>query len=147
MTPKYLQTCVCRYGPETYNLKRVSAGKYVIQANYYGSQQQKMLGPATIKAAVFSNYGENIWSFIHMHDVCHCHVMSILTSSLIHLKVERMRFARSSQWDLTKSNKLWHSVSWTSATKLCLGNDFIYLFEISLSVILWRTRNVINLGK
>merc|ERR1719178_537082 len=45
------------YGPETYNLKRVSAGKYVIQANYYGSHQQKLLGPATIKAAVFSNYG------------------------------------------------------------------------------------------
>jgi len=45
------------YGPETYNLKRVSAGKYIIQANYYGSHQQKLLGPATIKAAVFSNYG------------------------------------------------------------------------------------------
>lgn len=45
------------YGPETYNLKRVSAGKYVIQADYFGSNRQKLIGPATIKAVVFSNYG------------------------------------------------------------------------------------------
>merc|ERR1719198_477334 len=45
------------YGPETYNLKQVVPGKYFIKARYYSSFQQKLVGPATIKATVFSNYG------------------------------------------------------------------------------------------
>ena len=57
-TARIICECVCRYGPETYNLKRVVAGKYVIKANYFGSHQQKLFGPATMKATVFSNYGQ-----------------------------------------------------------------------------------------
>ena len=54
---KYLWNCDCRYGPETYNIKQVIPGKYLIRAHYYGSHQQTLVGPATIKATVFSNYG------------------------------------------------------------------------------------------
>ena len=45
------------YGPEAYNLRTLIPGSYKIEANYYGSRQQTLVGPATVKAIVFTNYG------------------------------------------------------------------------------------------
>jgi Ca-activated chloride channel family protein len=45
------------YGPEEYNLRRLVPGTYTIQANYYGSSQQSLLGETTVKATIFTHYG------------------------------------------------------------------------------------------
>jgi tetratricopeptide (TPR) repeat protein len=45
------------YGPEEYCLRKLMPGKYVIQANYYGSRQQELTGPATVQATVITNFG------------------------------------------------------------------------------------------
>ena len=47
------------YGPEEYCLRKAPQGKYLIQANYYGSSQQTLLGPATVKAVVITNFGRD----------------------------------------------------------------------------------------
>ena len=47
------------YGPEEYCLRTAPQGKYLIQANYYGSSQQTLLGPATVKAVVITNFGRD----------------------------------------------------------------------------------------
>jgi tetratricopeptide (TPR) repeat protein len=45
------------YGPEEYSLRRAMAGQYAIQANFFGSGQQKLTGPTTIQATIFTDYG------------------------------------------------------------------------------------------
>ena len=45
------------YGPEEYVIHHAMPGKYLIQANYYGSTAQKLQGPVTVQATVFINYG------------------------------------------------------------------------------------------
>jgi len=45
------------YGPEEYCLRRLMAGTYNIQANFFGSSQQKLTGPTTIQATIFTDYG------------------------------------------------------------------------------------------
>ncbi len=45
------------YGPEEYLKKSGAAGTYKILVNYYGSHQQTLLGPATVTATVFTNWG------------------------------------------------------------------------------------------
>lgn len=45
------------YGPEEYCLRRAVPGTYLVQANYYGSRQQTLLGPATVKAVVYTDFG------------------------------------------------------------------------------------------
>ena len=45
------------YGPEEYALHHLVPGRYRIQANYYGSSQQKLTGSVTVKAVVITNYG------------------------------------------------------------------------------------------
>ena len=45
------------YGPEEYTLHQGIPGTYTIQANYYGSYQQTLTGPATILATIFTNFG------------------------------------------------------------------------------------------
>lgn len=45
------------YGPEEYLLKKALPGKYKIQANYYGSGQQRLTGPATVQATVITHFG------------------------------------------------------------------------------------------
>ena len=45
------------YGPEEYVVRRGMSGTYHIQADYYGSSQQTMIGPATFLATVFTNFG------------------------------------------------------------------------------------------
>ena len=45
------------YGPEEYCLCRLMAGKYAIQANFYGSRQQELTGPCTIAVTVYTDFG------------------------------------------------------------------------------------------
>ncbi len=47
------------YGPEVYMLRRLVPGSYAIQVDYYGSSQQSLVGPATVKATIFTNYGRS----------------------------------------------------------------------------------------
>lgn len=50
--------CVRGYGPEEYLLRKPMAGTYVIFANYYGSSEQTVIGPVTVTATVFTDYGQ-----------------------------------------------------------------------------------------
>jgi tetratricopeptide (TPR) repeat protein len=45
------------YGPEEYCLRKLMPGQYRIQANFYGSRQQELTGPATVQATVITNFG------------------------------------------------------------------------------------------
>lgn len=45
------------YGPEEFLLKKAPAGEYKVQVNFYGSRQQRVAGPPTIKARLITNYG------------------------------------------------------------------------------------------
>ena len=45
------------YGPEEYLKKDAAKGTYKVLANYFGSRQQTLLGPATVTATVFTNWG------------------------------------------------------------------------------------------
>jgi uncharacterized protein YfaP (DUF2135 family) len=45
------------YGPEEYVVRHGMSGPYQIQANYYGSSQQTLIGPATLLATVYTNFG------------------------------------------------------------------------------------------
>ncbi|MGB1041223.1 MAG: DUF2135 domain-containing protein, partial [Flavobacteriales bacterium] len=46
------------YGPEVFMIKRGMKGKYKIEANYYGNNSTKTLGPVTLKMQFFTNYGK-----------------------------------------------------------------------------------------
>jgi len=45
------------YGPEEYCLRHALPGAYKIEANFYGSSQQKIAGPCTVQATVITNFG------------------------------------------------------------------------------------------
>lgn len=45
------------YGPEDYFVRKALPGAYEIKCKYYGSSQQTLIGPATVTATVFTNYG------------------------------------------------------------------------------------------
>jgi Ca-activated chloride channel family protein len=45
------------YGPEEYLIRKAPTGAYAISTNYYGSRQQTVIGPATVTATVFTNWG------------------------------------------------------------------------------------------
>jgi len=45
------------YGPEEYLLRKARTGTYKIEANFYGSRAQTLLGPVTVQAEVFTNFG------------------------------------------------------------------------------------------
>ena len=45
------------YGPEEYLVKRALPGDYAVKVHYYGSRQQTLIGPATMVATVFTNWG------------------------------------------------------------------------------------------
>lgn len=45
------------YGPEEYLIRKAPAGSYTISTNYFGSRQQTVVGPATVTATVFTNWG------------------------------------------------------------------------------------------
>ncbi len=45
------------YGPEEFCLKKAIKGKYLIQANYYGTSSQKVLQPVVVTATVYTHFG------------------------------------------------------------------------------------------
>ena len=45
------------YGPEEYILRKMMAGTYKVQCNFYGSSQQKVAGACTVQATVITNFG------------------------------------------------------------------------------------------
>ncbi len=45
------------YGPEEYLIAKAPAGDYGIFCNYFASHQQTVLGPATVTATIFTNWG------------------------------------------------------------------------------------------
>lgn len=45
------------YGPEEYMVRRAKSGHYKIFAHYFGSHQQTVIGPCTITATVFTDFG------------------------------------------------------------------------------------------
>ena len=45
------------YGPEEYMIKKAPKGTYKAQTQYYASHEQKLLGPATVTAIIYTNWG------------------------------------------------------------------------------------------
>jgi hypothetical protein len=45
------------YGPEEYVIRKAQPGNYQIRCKYFGSRQQTLMGPVTVTAKVFTNYG------------------------------------------------------------------------------------------
>jgi Ca-activated chloride channel family protein len=45
------------YGPEEYLLKKLMPGDYKIQAHFYGSRDQKLIGPTTVQATIITHFG------------------------------------------------------------------------------------------
>ncbi len=45
------------YGPEEYVVRRALPGAYALKVHYYGSGQQTLVGPATMVATVYTNWG------------------------------------------------------------------------------------------
>jgi tetratricopeptide (TPR) repeat protein len=46
------------YGPEEFLLKNAANGKYMVQANYYGTSTQNLLAPVTLHLIFYTNYGK-----------------------------------------------------------------------------------------
>ena len=44
------------YGPEEFMIRKAVKGKYIIQANYYGSQEQTVIGPTTVYLDIYTYY-------------------------------------------------------------------------------------------
>jgi len=47
------------YGPEEFLIRKAIKGKYKVEVNYYGSSQQRIVGPPTISAKLITNYGQS----------------------------------------------------------------------------------------
>ena len=45
------------YGPEAFMIRDAVKGKYKVQTDYYGTHTQKVLGPVTLYAEIYTNYG------------------------------------------------------------------------------------------
>lgn len=45
------------YGPEEYLIRRAPTGPYTVKTRYYGSRQQTVVGPATVTATVYTDWG------------------------------------------------------------------------------------------
>ena len=45
------------YGPEEFMIREAVKGEYKVQTDYYGTHSQKVLGPVTLYAEVFTDYG------------------------------------------------------------------------------------------
>lgn len=46
------------YGPEEFCIKNAIKGSYKIEANYYGTQTQKIVQPVVVQAEVYTNFGK-----------------------------------------------------------------------------------------
>lgn len=44
------------YGPEEFMIREAIPGKYIIQANYYGTREQTIIGPTTIYLDIYTYY-------------------------------------------------------------------------------------------
>ena len=44
------------YGPEEFIIKHAIPGKYIVQANYYGSNSQTLMGPTTIQLDLYTRF-------------------------------------------------------------------------------------------
>lgn len=47
------------YGPEEFQIKNALNGKYMVQANYYGTNAQTLTGPTTIQLELYTRYLNN----------------------------------------------------------------------------------------
>lgn len=47
------------YGPEEFLIKQAVNGTYKIQANYYGSTEQTLIGPTTIYLDIYTRFSDN----------------------------------------------------------------------------------------
>ncbi len=45
------------YGPEAFMIRDAVKGKYLVQTDYYGTHTQKVIGPVTLYAEIYTNYG------------------------------------------------------------------------------------------
>jgi Ca-activated chloride channel homolog len=45
------------YGPEQFMLKKARKGHYKVMTNYFSDRQQKIAGPVTVMAELYTNYG------------------------------------------------------------------------------------------
>ena len=45
------------YGPEVYLIRKARPGTYKIEANYYGSRSNRLIGPVTVQVDVFTHWG------------------------------------------------------------------------------------------
>jgi tetratricopeptide (TPR) repeat protein len=45
------------YGPEVFQLKKAAKGKYIIQANYFGTREQTLIGTTTAYLDIYKYYG------------------------------------------------------------------------------------------
>jgi len=45
------------YGPEVFMIKKALSGRYVINTNYYGNNQQNLAGETTLQATLITNWG------------------------------------------------------------------------------------------
>ncbi len=45
------------YGPEAFMIRDAVKGKYLVQTDYYGTHTQRVLGPVTLYAEIYTNYG------------------------------------------------------------------------------------------
>jgi hypothetical protein len=45
------------YGPEEYLIRNAMPGKYLIQANFFGSRSVELFGSVTVQAEVYTNWG------------------------------------------------------------------------------------------
>lgn len=45
------------YGPEEYLIKHAPKGQYLATTKYFASHEQKLIGPATVTAFVYTNWG------------------------------------------------------------------------------------------
>lgn len=46
------------YGPEEFRLKHAIEGKYLVEAKFYGSRKQTLLGKVSVQAFVYTNFGK-----------------------------------------------------------------------------------------
>lgn len=45
------------YGPEVFMIKKAAKGEYKVQVNYFGTSSQGLLGPTTVQAELYTNWG------------------------------------------------------------------------------------------
>lgn len=45
------------YGPEEFALRKARPGTYRIEAHYYGDRRQRLTGPTTLQAKIYTNFG------------------------------------------------------------------------------------------